>query len=498
MTVRRLFTIIFAISLFAMPITEALDNDMWWHLRTGEAILRDGIPRQDIFSFTVPHHQWITHEWLSEVVMWGVYQVAGFPGLILAFAAMIAFAFWLVYLRCVGRPYLAAFLVVLAGMAAAVVWGVRPQMFNVFFLSLYIHIIEGFKAQRAALLAAGEPPTAASNAFPRRFLLLPLLSVLWVNFHSGYLLGVVLLGTYMVGEALQLYAGQRDERGVDWWGVRQLAIATGLTFLASLLNPNGYELWIYPFLTLGSDVMQTRIVEWWSPNFHDIYIWPFALLGAVGVASLALSRKRPSWTDLLLFMGTGAAGLISVRHIPIFAVTASPIIARHLLSALAGSRVYPLLSGEQPEEPPNPRMMPINLLLIGLMGLFVMVHFTSVLQKMPESLAKRYPVAAVDFLEQEGLAEKRIYNSYNWGGYLIWRGVPVFVDGRADVYGDAFLTLYFKGFGGETDWYKPLDDYDADYVLMEPSRGLVTFLSLSEEWREIYRDKVAVIFERVK
>lgn len=496
MPVRRLFTLIFAIALFAMPITEALDPDMWWHLRTGEAILSQGLPRQDIFSFTVPHHVWITHEWLSQVVMWLIYQVAGFPGLILAFAALIWVAFWLVYLRCAGRPYLAAFLVVLAGTAAAVIWGVRPQMVNIFFLSIFIHLIERFKEERARAIAEGR---AADSPLPRYLLLLPLLTALWANFHSGYMLAVALLGAYTVGEALQLRLAQRDPvRGVDWQGVRWLALLTGGSFLASILNPSGYALWIYPFETLGSSVMQTRIVEWWSPNFHDIYIWPFALLAAVGAMSLMMSARRPTWTELLLFMGTLGASLLSVRHVPIFAVVATPIISRHLLGALEGSRAYPLLSGERPDAPPNPRLAPINWLLVGLLLLFVVVHFNVTLQKMPASIAKRYPVAAVDFLEREGLVGERIYNSYNWGGYLIWRRVPVFVDGRADVYGDEFLTLYFKAFGADKEWEEPLEAYDAEYVLIEEGREIALILALSDEWREIYRDKLAVIFERVE
>ena len=100
MSVRRLFVLLFAIALFTMAVRETLDPDMWWHLRTGEAILAGGIPKHDVFSFTVPEHEWVTHEWLSQVLMWLVYQVAGLPGLIVTFAALIALTYWLLYLAC--------------------------------------------------------------------------------------------------------------------------------------------------------------------------------------------------------------------------------------------------------------------------------------------------------------------------------------------------------------------------------------------------------------
>ncbi|MCZ7669684.1 MAG: hypothetical protein M5U34_22160 [Chloroflexi bacterium] len=98
MSIRKLFTWLFVLALFAIAVRETLDPDMWWHLRTGEYILQAGIPRQDVFSFTVPEHEWITHEWLSQVVMWGIYQVGGLPGLILVFAGLTTLTFWLVYL----------------------------------------------------------------------------------------------------------------------------------------------------------------------------------------------------------------------------------------------------------------------------------------------------------------------------------------------------------------------------------------------------------------
>jgi hypothetical protein len=107
-----------------------------------------------------------------------------------------------------------------------------------------------------------------------------------------------------------------------------------------------------------------------------------------------------------------------------------------------------------------------------------------------------YPISAVDYLEQSGLAEKRGYNSYNWGGYLIWRGVPVFVDGRADVYGDDFLFYYRRTFEIREDWREPLDAFAVDYVLMERDSALSVVLLDDAGWQEAYADDLARIFVR--
>jgi hypothetical protein len=464
-----------------MAVRETLDPDMWWHLRTGEIILQDGIPRQDIFSFTVPDHEWITHEWLSQVFLWLIYQTSDFPGLILVFAAIIAIAFWLVYRRCDGRPYLAAFVVLLAALASAPLWGVRPQMFNILFTALFVFLVEGFKE---------------GSVSRRKLWLLPFLTLIWANLHSGYLLGVVLLATYVVGESGQLLFQARVKRGLDWPSVGWLALMMLLSFLAAVANPNGPELWIYPFFTLGSHAMQQYILEWQSPDFHLNFFWPFAALLLLGLTSLVASRRRPALTDVLLFAGTGAAGLLSVRHIPIFAVVATPVIARYSLIALDGTPLYAIFSGRT-DAKSSRVLKALNWVLLIILSLIAITWVVTKVQGNGDAIAESFPVAAVDYLETSGLAEQRGYNSYNWGGYLIWRGIPVYVDGRADVYGDDFLLYYRRTFDLTSRWRQPLDEYQVDYVIIEQSSPLSNLLATSDQWLESYTDDVATIFTRV-
>lgn len=480
MTTRRLFVVLFVVALFAMAVRETLDPDMWWHLRTGELILADGLPRYDPFSFTVPHHRWITHEWLSQVFMWVAYQAGGFTALIVVFAAIIALTFWLVYRRTPGRPYLAAFVVLLAAVASAITWGARPQMFNLLLLAAFIYVVEGVRSGRLRA---------------RYLWLLPPLTAIWVNLHSGYLLGVVLLAAYVAGETLQSWLGPAGERGLSLPQIRLLAAVTGVSFLAALLNPNGYHLWIYPFETLGSSAMQSYIQEWQPPDFHFAIFWPFAAMLALGVTGWVYSPHRPSFTDVLLFLGTGGAGLLSARHIPLFAIVAAPIVARSWWAVLAGTRVEGWLASG-PERPPGrvARLLNWSLLLLALLAAAAWVAVKA--GDNDEAIAERYPVAAVDFLEQSGLDQQRGYNRYGWGGYLIWRGLPVFVDGRADVYGDDFLLYYRQTLELQEGWREPLDEFDVTYALLGKNSALGTLLAASDDWRERYADEQARIFAR--
>jgi hypothetical protein len=240
---------------------------------------------------------------------------------------------------------------------------------------------------------------------------------------------------------------------------------------------------LYPFETLGSDAMQTYIQEWHSPNFHRIEYWPFALLLLGGAVTLVLSRRKAGVTDLLLFFGFGFAGLLSARHIPLFAVVAAPVVTR----ALAGVRV---------PASRRPRLVVLNwvilLVVVALAGVWMADKF----QADREAEAERYPVEALAYIREQGLADDRVYNSYNWGGYLIWKGFPVYIDGRADVYMDAFMDEYVLAYQLRGDWRVPLETYDVDYVLIERGASLGRVLAEVPEWERVYEDEVAVIFVR--
>jgi hypothetical protein len=305
----------------------------------------------------------------------------------------------------------------------------------------------------------------------------------------------VLLVAYVAGNILQQWRGG-GERALSWSDIRYLGVVTVLSFFAAGLNPNGAELWVYPFLTLGSSAMQVYIQEWHSPDFHVNIFWPFVVMLALGVLSLIFTRKRPSWDELLLFGGTAAAGLLSARNIPLFAIVSAPIIGRHVLSSLEGTAVCPLLSGEKQSPPPISGMKALNWVIFIAAACGVLLWTADKIGGNQAAIVERYPVEAVNYLEANGLADAPGYNSYNWGGYLIWRGLPVFVDGRADVYGDPFLFYYLQAFEVGRNWREPLNDYQVQYVLMEKDAPLMTLLQASGQWREVYSDDVAQIFVR--
>lgn len=480
MSTRRLFEGILAIAIFAMSVRENIDADLWWHLRTGEAIWQNGrVPHTDIFSYTILDNVWIVQQWLTDSLMWSIYELVGLSGLIIFFALIVTIAFMLVYACCEGRPYLASLIIVLAYLASALILGARPQMFNLLFTAMLIVIVEGVRKQK----------------WPEWTLFfLPVITLLWANMHSGFLTGIVIIGAYLVGEGGQRFLNKPDDLTLTWSAIAKLGASIFLSALAALINPSGLELVLFPLGTLSSDVIQNNIVEWFSPDFHSPYWFFFAAMLALGTLSLIFSQRRVTLTDLLLFFGTGWMGLTSIRHIPIFALVAAPIIARHLLSACTGTRLYATLAGDYKSERVNSGLKILNTAVLLVIGLLAVGWLLLRLDNMDTIINTRFPVAAVDYIEENDLDELNVFNAYNWGGYLIWRRIPVFIDGRTELYGNEFFGRYLQTYTVSTEWQQLLEEYDVDYVMVDTISPLSTLLEAHSGWQTTYQDDIATIY----
>jgi hypothetical protein len=480
---RRTFVLILFIALFAMSAREITDPDFWWHLKTGEYILDTrSIPHQDVFSFTVPGRTWITHEWLTQVGMIALYRVGGLGVLALVTSAIITATFGLVYVQCDGRPHLAAFAVLLGALASAVTWGARPQMLNMTMAALLSLALLSYRRSvgaRKGLLWA-----------------FPAITALWVNLHSGFFLGLFILVLTIAGDLAAHLFGHHTEDTLPLPQIGALALALAASIAASLLNPNGAKMLWYPFETLGSGAMQTYIQEWASPDWHRVEYWPAAALLLGGAATLGYTRRKRDLSEVATFFAFALASMISARHIPLFAVLAVPIVTRYAARIEIGRLRWRLARAAPSRRPPSRWMVAANWVLVAAVVVSAGGWTAHILSENQKVEATYYPVEALAYIESNGLADARIYNSYNWGGYLIWRGYPVFIDGRADVYMDEFMDEYVEAYQLRGNWRRPLDRYNVDVVLIESDSSLATLLTVSEEWVEIYRDEMAAIFDR--
>lgn len=489
LSARRLLVFVLLLILFMGAARNVFDPDFWWHLKTGQYILETrSIPHTDIFSTVYFGREWVTHEWLSEAIIYAVYISLGIAGLVVTFALVVVAALWLAYRRCserVGHPGVAGFALILGALAAGSTWGARPQMFSFLFASIFISVLAAYSERKPV----GQ----------RIFWLVPLI-ILWVNMHAGFALGLVLIALTIMAIMLDHWLVEGDERAARLWPrVRPLCYLLILCTLAVSLNPSGARIYLYPFETLTSQAMMKYIQEWFSPDFHKLMFLPLAVLLLATFAALALSKKRVRPGELLLLSATAYASLRSARNIPFFALIAMPLLAEHSWNWITAQRWGNWLTlPEKREEGSSVALkMALNALLLIIIPVSLCVlRVTSVVASQSDSEAENFPVAAVEFMRRNELPQP-IFNEYAWGGYLIWKLYPdyrVYIDGRADVYGDRFLEEFLKTHDGIRNWRAPLDRYGIRTVMIEPAAPLTSLLREDTAWNKVFEDQQAVIF----
>lgn len=464
-----------------MAARNVTDPDVWWHLRTGALIIQQrAVVHADPYSFTKFGKPWVDHEWLSQVLMYGLYRISGWAGLIVGFGVLTAAAFLIVFFRSPGRPYVAGVITLLGVFASANSWGVRPQMLTLLLASVLLWILD------------------RSYERPKLLWWTPLLMIVWVNLHAGFALGIVLIMLFLVGDLLDRASG--FEVGPSPQARLQnlgLAIVAGAAVVP--LNPYGAAMYAYPLETLRSRAMQSYIGEWMSPDFHQKAYWAMLAMLLAMIALPALSPRRLRPREILLLSVTAYAGLRSVRHIPIYALVAVPILSA-MLQAWLKERGLATWSEAKPV-PLSLAKTVVNVVLLVSFLVFLIARVHLVTRRQAEKEAQELPAHAVSFIATRH-PPAPLLNHYNWGGYLICRLYPeyrVYIDGRADLYGDAFMddlatTYYLRG----DSWRSTFEKWGIRTVVLPPDAPLVTALTALSDWKTVYTDSQAVVLTKVQ
>lgn len=462
------FLVVVVLGLFAMATRNATDPDLWWHLATGEFIVQhNSVPHTDPFSFTRSGEPWVAHEWLTEVLLYELERGAGFGGLIVLFAAITCAAFFLLYLRCRPSPYIAGVATLCAAWATMPVWGVRPQTLSLLLTSLWLLILE--RSESAPELLWWTAP----------------ITLLWVNLHAGFALGLVLSALFLVGEWIE---GVLRHSQPNAPRLRIAALVLAVDLLIVPLNPNGLRMFLYPIETLRSAAMQNYIAEWASPNFHHKEYWPFLFIILGVFAVLAWTRSQIRWRDILLLVVSLYGGLCSIRMIPLFVLIAVPLIAKRL-------GMWPASSPQTGRTAIVARSV-LNGIIVAAMAVFAALHIAHVVERQPLAEAEHFPSRAVTYLEAHP-PRGPIFNHYDWGGYLIWklydRSTRVFIDGRADIYGEEQFQQFADTYQFKDAWSRSLQRWNIETVLVPANSPLATGLRNARGWTVTYEDTQAVI-----
>lgn len=472
------------------------DGDTGWHLRTGEWILAHGrVPDRDLFSFTKPGEPWYAWEWLWDVVFGWLHRSWGMAAVVLASLVVIAAVALLTYrmARAASGNVLIAIAVTFLAMAASSIhWLARPHLFTLLFVLVFYRLLEQVRQGRTD-----------------RLWWLPPLTVIWVNLHGGFFIGLLLIGAYAAGElAAGILHPSAESRRAALLAVRPYLVCAAGCLLASFVNPYTWRLHRHIFLYLSDSYHFNNINEFLSPNFHHSAAIYFEILLALGAVAALWSLLDRRYAHAILLLGWAHLALLAARNIPIYALIAAPLVAACLAEGLrrleqaslalwvrraaASFREFSAEVGGLDRAARVPWLGAAALAGIGLL-----VASPAAQGKFrPEYDPKRYPAAAIDKLGPQALAGN-VFSDDEWGDYLIYRLYPqtkVFIDGRSDFYGSRVGKESLRLLQASYDWAERLERYRPDAIVLRAEAPLASLLKSSPRWRLVYDDGIAIVF----
>jgi hypothetical protein len=450
-----------------------LDPDVWWHIKQGASILATHhVPTKDIYSLTLAGRPWTAYEWLGDVLLAGTYQIGGMRGLealliILGSAILIAL-YALAAIRCGNSK--AAFVATAALFVLATVsFNLRPQMLGYLFLVLTLIVLERFRQGKRRGLWA-----------------LPILMLAWVNAHGSWIIGLGVIGVYLVSGLMEFHIGDIEARRWSPSDRLRLASVFVLCACATLITPYGTTLAKYPFDVAFSLPLGVANVVEWRPMPFGTPLGTLFLVALFGVVVLQVIYGL-AWRleEFTLFLFAAAVACLHIRFLLIFVPVFAPILATIL------ARWVPRY------ERANDRYL-VNATLMAVVLALITWYFPSQ-ANLRQSAGKTYPVAAVEYLNSHSVPGP-MFNTYGFGGYLIFARGPehkVFMDGRSELYErGGVLADYLEIEDIRPNALSLLQKYGFQSCLLNHDAPLATVLAALPDWQKAYEDSTSILFVR--
>ncbi|MCR4327991.1 MAG: hypothetical protein NUV53_00535 [Patescibacteria group bacterium] len=438
-TFQKFFLVLFLTTVFLWTFNQLKESDSFYHLKTGQVIWESGsVPHIDIFSFTAYGAPWVTHEWLAELSFYGVYSLGNIAGFsqggfwaLIAFVALLASStYWLLILTALRKKanvYITCAVAGVVGSLTFELWIPRPQVWAFFCFAVFLFLLEEFMRTRHVGVLAG------------------IVGVmwLWANMHASVLLGITLLFVVALIERgkfhFPILGNALSRRDVAWLSGAAFASAA-----ISLVNPNGYHIFIYRAY-VESAVQQLGILEWKS-ILDFVYQWQAGTFLALLIVSCGIvvwrrgiCEETRDISEVAIIGAVALLPIISIRHVGLWPIVAIPSIAVIFseMGKEGGMRLY-------------------RPWVVRVVGIAIIIALFFRLTTLPGEPFRRdtLPVGAVDFIEQHHLTGP-IFNLYNEGGYLLWRLWPkerVFIDGRSEVFAGKPIDDLFRIVGRRSGW----------------------------------------------
>jgi len=465
----RILVYVFAFTQFSYVTA---DPDLWGHIRFGQDIWEQGrVHDIDPFSYTAEGHTWINHEWLMEVLLYLIYNLSDSTGLLIFKGLLGIFIVHLlssIYFARAGNitVYLILFALIIPVMAPGFM--TRPHLATFLCLTLLVYVLQKF-----------------FDGSHRIIKWTPFIMLLWVNSHGGVVAGLGIFGVITAVEVIRCYKTGENQ------GILLLKYFL-LSGLAVLINPYGYNLWLFFIQSLG---VPRTISEWAPIVLTDFSHWQYKVLVLLFLGTFLLPNKKRVW-EILILVPAIIYGFRHQRHTILTTILLTPYLLLHYGRWLRWDikPYYDRLSNH------------FHWAVQGVLGVFVAFTIGMQLNQYAVDDFKIrvdhlvYPTYAAQFMEANGL-EGNLVVPFKWGEYMIWKSPHsrVSIDGRfRTVYPENIITMNRAFAYGKPEGLELLRDFPTILVLTKKHEAPHTFMETIPGWVKIYQDPISKLFIRTQ
>ncbi len=438
------------------------DTDFWWHLAAGDVMRQNGaIPYSDSFSFTVGNYPWYNISWLWDAIYsWlNAHSPIYLPVVFTAVVNALTLAVLAGFMLRRGAGVVITLAVVLIGLAAySYMLTPRPHEITFLFTIIFYAI--------------------CANKNHRLLPVLPPLMILWVNMHGGFIVGFMICGAHL----LQSIIAKDKKSAAMFFLVTLTCIA------ASFLNPLGLDIYQAVRRTLNSALLP--IISEWQPLSHISHII-YLLLFLVTFRPL---NKETGIAEKLLSLLWAFAAYQHERNLPIFVLLSAPVFALNLKYIFSKSQWLAKKNADYEDDLGNMKVRKAGFAF----SLAVVVLLVSGLARpwVNLSIPDTNPVAEAAFIKAN-YAGRHFLNDYFQGGYLLYSGTKVFIDGRAETaYSPEIVQDYLKFHNMSPGWDTIIEKYGINGVVLPRDNRLLPYFVNSGKWKLVFAGKLDVVYIR--
>lgn len=470
---RAIFLFILCYMTLMISVYTHTGYDTYWHIKAGEWIINHlAVPDTGIFSFTKSDAPWTPHSWLSGVIIYGIYNSLGWPGLTMMSIMMVTISvlIMLKYLLEQLSPIRALCLMLMAyGLLFSHIMP-RPHIIALPFMTYWFVLMLKASEQH-------RPPPIYNL----------LILILWTNIHGSFLIGMA-YAVFFAFESVITAPGDIDRTQLTKkWGIFLI-----LALFCLLITPHGLQGVLLPFQLADQKFAISRIGEWLSPNFQHFQFLEFWILLIIAFG-LTQQAKLPVLRVIFL-LGLIHLSLKHIRYGSDLMSLQAPLI---LAAPLANH--WRKAGHQRREEFSLSLMIPVTNLGKALLVIIfcVWAFYIFAVKKIELNHSKK--INEVLTVANKAGPLGNVFNSYDMGGFLIFNGFETFVDSRAELYRDDFIKAYQKAItlrGTETAMRELLQEYDIQWTLLSTRTFSIAYFNMDPEWINVYSNEFVVIHFR--